>query len=133
MRRPASGSDFRDLSGFQQVGIAICQFESSHSSQAVRHPQSLPIGTSKTPANCGLFQFNGQSLGPRFGRLRGGIAESLWPHAEIFPILGDDGRRLGSILTAWWARQSNSHFSQSLCTGTDCDAFPLTLRGYNGM
>jgi hypothetical protein len=58
------------------------------------------------PANGGLLRIGGWSLDSEFGRFRGEIAESLWPHVEIFPILGDDGRRLGSILTAWRETQS---------------------------
>lgn len=45
-------------------------------------------------------------------------AESLWPHAGLFPFSGNQGWRLGSILTAWRARQSER--------GVQCD--PRTFK-----
>jgi hypothetical protein len=57
------------------------------------------------PANGGLLRIGHQSPGSIFDRFQGENAESLWPHAGLFPFAGDPGWRLGSILTAWRSRQ----------------------------
>ena len=60
------------------------------------------------PANGRLLRFWQRSSGSRFRQRRGEIAKSLWPNAEIFPFSGDDGRRPGSIYTAWPSLQCNA-------------------------
>jgi hypothetical protein len=57
------------------------------------------------PANCGLLRIGRRSPSSVFGHFRGENAESLWPHAGLFPFSGDGDRRLGSIPTAWPATQ----------------------------
>jgi hypothetical protein len=53
------------------------------------------------PANSGLLRIGYWSPGSIFDHFHGENAESLRPHAGLFPFSGDGGRRLGSILTAW--------------------------------
>src|SRR5216684_6468899 len=60
------------------------------------------------PANGGLLRFRNRSPGSQFGYFGSEIADSLRRRFEIFPFLGDEGRRPGSIGTAWRARQCNS-------------------------
>jgi hypothetical protein len=53
------------------------------------------------PADGGLLRIEGRSPGSKFGHFDSEIADSLRPVFEIFPFLGDCGRRRGSICTAW--------------------------------
>jgi hypothetical protein len=57
------------------------------------------------PANGGLLRIGGRSPGSGFGQFQSEIADSLRRPFEIFPFLGDEGRRRGSIGTAWPVRR----------------------------
>ncbi len=94
-----SGNSADISKAFFEMGIS--KFESSQVSQAVWRSEKMSLILVERPANGGLFQFSEPSPASRFRQRRGEIAKSLWPHAEIFPFLGDGVRRLGSILTAW--------------------------------
>ena len=85
-------------------------------SQAVRSLGKSPRMVGEMPANSRLFQFNGRSPPSRIRERRGEIDRSLRPQAEIFPFLGDGGRRPGSILTAWRPWQSYSRISLLILT-----------------
>src|SRR5258708_37721143 len=87
------------------------EFESSHSSQAVTQLEIVASKILQMPANCGFLRICALSPSSQFAQSQSEIADSLWRIFEIFPFLGDGGRRSGSIYTAWGIGQSIS-----LCT-----------------
>jgi hypothetical protein len=77
------------------------EFESSHSSQAVRQPEILPSVVPEKRASGGLLQFFNRSLRSESCHFRARIGDSLQRLFGMFPFLGDRGRRLGSNYIAW--------------------------------
>ena len=99
-------------------------------SQAVRHLESLPSATPKSPSNGGLLRIGSRSPNFEFGHFRLGIADSLRPIFEIFPFSGDRGRRPGSIYTAWSNLQRNVVKFSALATGNwECRTYTATRTG----
>jgi hypothetical protein len=76
-------------------------------SQAVAQPQIVYSEIREEPAKLGLFQISSPSLHPKFLQSKRENVDSLRLRIEIFPFLGDGGRRLGSIYTAWCGAQSH--------------------------
>jgi hypothetical protein len=71
-------------------------------------PTSPALGETTLPSRRNAHQlraFGCRSPGSAFGHFLGENAESLRPHAGLFPFSGDRGGRLGPTLTAWRARQ----------------------------
>jgi hypothetical protein len=97
-------------------GMGISKFESSQVSQPVRLSEKRPLIVAEMPAVGGLLRFRRWSPDSRFSGLRGEIAESLRPYSELFPFLGDGGRRPGSICTAWSVRQCHSLWCPTIWT-----------------
>jgi hypothetical protein len=79
--------------------FAIWWFESSRPSQGAAL-REFALSNAENVRQWRALRFWQWSPGSRFRELRAGIAESLQPHPEIFPFLGDGGRRPGSIYTA---------------------------------
>jgi hypothetical protein len=88
---------------WRRVRSALPRQPTSH-----RRLEILPSAMAQMPANGGLLRFRNRSPGSQFGHFGSEIADSLRRTFEIFPFLGDEGRRPGSIGTAWRARQCNS-------------------------
>jgi hypothetical protein len=88
--------------------MVIWKFESSRVSQPVRHSEKTCLIFAERPANGGLLRIGHQSPGSDFGHSQREIADSLRRTFEKLPFLGDRGRRLGSICTAWPSLQCNS-------------------------
>jgi hypothetical protein len=79
------------------------------------------------PANGGLLRIDSRSPDSEFGHFRLGIADSLRPIFEIFPFLGDRGRRPGSIYTAWSSLQWNVVKFPALAAGSwECRTYTAT-------
>src|ERR1700736_696670 len=74
-------------------------------------PRDFALSNTEMPANGGLLRICGRSPDSKFSQFQGEIADSLRRIFEIFPFLGDGGRRPGPICTAWPARQSYSRIS----------------------
>jgi hypothetical protein len=66
----------------------------------VRPSENPSLTVAEMPANGGLLRLGYRSLGSVFCHFGGENAESLRPHAGLFPFSGDRDRRLGSICTA---------------------------------
>ena len=60
------------------------------------------------PTNCGFLRIYAPSPSSQLAQSQSEIVESLRRIFEIFPFLGDDGRRPGSIHTPWRTRQCKS-------------------------
>src|SRR5882762_4476660 len=94
-----------------RTGFTSSEFESSRPSQPVRRPEKLPPILAKRPANGGLLLIRHRSPGSDLRHFLTKIAGSLRRTFEKFPFLGDVGRRLGSICTAWPSWQCKSPYS----------------------
>jgi hypothetical protein len=102
LRGPAGPySQIQRRASRDRVRSGMREFESSHSSQPVRRPETLPSTMPQRPANGGLLRIGYRSPGSGIGVSGSEIADSLRRIFEIFPFSGDWGRRPGSICTAW--------------------------------
>src|SRR3981189_2749709 len=97
---PPPYSQVRGNSRRDRVRSGMREFESSHSSQAVRRLKISRPAMAEMPANGGLLRIGYWSPGSEIGRCGSEIADSLRRIFEIFPFSGDSDRRLGSIGTA---------------------------------
>src|SRR5882757_4277119 len=61
----------------------------------------LSLKSYKCPPIAAFCRFTLRLQAPNSAQSQSEIADSLWQIFEIFPFLGDDGRRPGSIYTAW--------------------------------
>jgi hypothetical protein len=84
-----------------RVRSGMREFESSNPSQSVRNSEKMSLLSAEKPANGGLLRIRHQSPGSGLRHFLTKIAGSLRRTFAKFPFLGDGGRRLGSICTAW--------------------------------
>jgi hypothetical protein len=88
-----AAAGIRGNSRRDRVRSGMREFESSHSSQAVRCSEICP-------RQWRAFANGGLSPDSKFGHFQRQIADSLRQIIEILPFLGDGGWRPGSICTA---------------------------------
>jgi len=93
-KRFCSSSRLAERIRFQ---FAISRFESSRPSQAVPRSEKSPLIVAEMPANSRLLRLRYRSPDSVFCHFGGENAESLRPHAGLFPFSGDRDRRLVSI------------------------------------
>ena len=80
------------------------EYASSNPPRSARQSDNwrlLSLKSYKCPPIAAFCRFTLRLQAPDSAQSQSEIADSLWQIFEIFPFLGDDGRRPGSIYTAW--------------------------------
>jgi hypothetical protein len=93
--RESSEHALISLKVFADFDSTMRRFESSRPSQAVTQLKIVASEIIEVPAERGLSQTLIPSLYSKFAQSPREIGDSLWLLIEIFPFLGDAGRRPG--------------------------------------